>query len=640
MALPANYKQAAIQMATPQASNHLMSAGAPVTFNILKERLKASGGSGSSSHKETNPFISTPSTGNTGFIPQKVGTGKGKTETKLLKAPKAPEKPLMPYMRYSRKVWDTVKAQNSDLKLWEIGKIIGSMWRDLPEDQKQEFIEEYEIEKLEYEKSLKTYHNSPAYQAYIQAKNKGKSAQGTDGDTHERVSSSSKQSADRRIEIQPAEDEEDQDDGYSVKHLAYARYLRNHRLINEIFSDSVVPDVRSVVTTGRMQVLKRQVQSLTMHQKKLEAELQQIEEKFEAKKRKFVESSEQFQEELKKVKHSKPAVDEDTFIKMVEKQYDLLKKERTKGTHEEPKKPVLNGTAELSASANAYAQQNGQAEPEPMDTSPAGSAGSPQASSVSPKEPPEKLEAGPRAQSPQQPPRASPGPQPMQGPPAPQLPHSPYGALPGPHGAPPHGGGLPLNHHGHPAPPQGSSGSPGVPSPHSGPTGSSAHPGHPPPTQGPVPSHPGPMIPPSQPYPQQYPHQGSPTPHQQGVPLPARPPPHQGYGYPPGQQPAGYAPHQPGYPPQPGQYPGYGHYPPQGYPQYPPQGRANPYTPSSHEGSPDPAGGSPQGTQPGPYPGPDSSQGSGKSEDQGKGRKKKPAGATKKKKKSSPATEN
>ncbi|CAH2258046.1 jg26743 [Pararge aegeria aegeria] len=320
----------------------------------------------------------------------------------LPKPPKPPEKPLMPYMRYSRRVWDSVKAANPDLKLWEIGRIIGGMWRDLPQTEKYAFVDEYEAEKAqytemlktyqsspaylqwlahksrgtvhprnllvrypaslpsktssvatlgtywkapgfprnapvppsremtkcglsEYEKSLKTYHNSPAYLAYIAAKNKAVVGNlEEESSTKKGASQKESQQQDRRIDIQPAEDEEDQDEGLSVKHVAYARYLRNHRLINEIFSDTVVPDVRSVVTTARMQILKKQVQSLTMHQKKLEDELQQIEEKFEAKKRKFVESSESFQEELKK--HCKPAVDDDTFSRMVERALEQLRR--------------------------------------------------------------------------------------------------------------------------------------------------------------------------------------------------------------------------------------------------------------------------------------------------------------------------
>ncbi|KAL9700430.1 hypothetical protein quinque_003871 [Culex quinquefasciatus] len=323
MALPNNYKQH-VPVSTP-------------TTQRLRPSGSGSGDSRSNKPDNSSPFMHSPH-GNPAFTPQKLGKTATTAEAKQLKPPKAPEKPLMPYMRYSRKVWDSIKASNSDLKLWEVGKIIGQQWRDLPESDKEEFITEYEAEKLEYEKNLKAYHASPAYLAYLTAKNKQKP--GGDGDGHENSRSSSKGGGgqqDRRIDIQPAEDEEDQDDGYSFKHVAYARFSRNHRLINEIFSDAVVPDVRSVVTTQRMHVLKRQVQSLAMHQMKLQHELQLIEEKFDTRKRKFVESSEQFQDELKK--HCKPAVDDETFQKMVDRQYEMMKRERLR-TVEEQQKPL------------------------------------------------------------------------------------------------------------------------------------------------------------------------------------------------------------------------------------------------------------------------------------------------------------
>jgi SWI/SNF-related matrix-associated actin-dependent regulator of chromatin subfamily E protein 1 len=85
-----------------------------------------------------------------------------------LQPPEAPVKPLTPYMRLYGKVVNEVKAANQTLggqsNPKEIHQIIRKKWEELCDIDKEGFTKETETEMVEYERNLKAYHDSPAYQ--------------------------------------------------------------------------------------------------------------------------------------------------------------------------------------------------------------------------------------------------------------------------------------------------------------------------------------------------------------------------------------------------------------------------------------------------------------------------------------------
>jgi len=229
-------------------------------------------------------------------------------QIKIPKAPKQPDKPLPAYMRYSRKVWEKVKAANPEMKMWDIGKLIGEQWRNLPEDERQGFFAEYEVEKSEYQEAMKAYHNSTAYREWLKAKEKAQQAI-QEQQMMEKMIGQQIPKEEPRFQLQQVEDE-DEDAEFAAKHIASARYQRNHRLITEIFSEAAVPDAKSIVTRPRLENLKRQVQSLMQHQRKLESEIEEMEEKFGAKRKKIVDNSQNFKNKMEELSKPPPPLPE------------------------------------------------------------------------------------------------------------------------------------------------------------------------------------------------------------------------------------------------------------------------------------------------------------------------------------------
>lgn len=108
------------------------------------------------------------------------------------------------------------------------------------------------------------------------------------------------------------------------KQNATNRFNRNNILISEVFSDKIVPDVRTVVTNNRLEVLRKQADSLILHQERSLNELANMEQTFLEKKRRLLESSEEFNKKLDR--YCKPIeINDDVYQKMLNQAMDQIR---------------------------------------------------------------------------------------------------------------------------------------------------------------------------------------------------------------------------------------------------------------------------------------------------------------------------
>lgn len=143
------------------------------------------------------------------------------------------------------------------------------------------------------------------------------------------------------------DNEEDPDEQFTVKHVAAARYQRNHRLMLEILSDSKLPDPGQLITETRIQTLQMQVKQLKTHKKNLCSEIENCELRHQAKMRRIQDESAAFYAEYRKLMTQTPRISDVQFS-------DMIVRAKQDLDHEEQKK------RELQAAENEARKQRAQ----------------------------------------------------------------------------------------------------------------------------------------------------------------------------------------------------------------------------------------------------------------------------------------
>lgn len=205
-----------------------------------------------------------------------------------------PNLPPTPYMRFSKANMEKLLEYYPDSKAWNVGRLMGQLWRELPEKEKLPYFDAYKAAKTDFDKKFKSFYTTTSKNCYAE----DQELNIKDSATNE----SNIFSENEEPYIEPAEDEEDfTDESFTEKHKSHARFVKNNLLMNAIFSNtkSSNNDEWTPNLTERLERLKKSGSTLEAYLKKRLAELHVLQQVHEQRMKKINDLKTNFQKRLR-----------------------------------------------------------------------------------------------------------------------------------------------------------------------------------------------------------------------------------------------------------------------------------------------------------------------------------------------------
>ena len=123
----------------------------------------------SAKKKKSNPSPAKPTINNhlNSSLNQNDTSPLSSNQKRRKKDPYAPKAPLNGYLVYFNEERAEMRSKNPNMSFGELTKIIATKWKELPNEEKQKYINEADIDKERYVKEMADYKKSDAYKQFL-----------------------------------------------------------------------------------------------------------------------------------------------------------------------------------------------------------------------------------------------------------------------------------------------------------------------------------------------------------------------------------------------------------------------------------------------------------------------------------------